>query len=307
MNQEGLETEHIMGHSCARRTVNSVVCSMSETHYHSFRDFIKDAMKNKWLLVLIIDDYTSIHAKRRPQGERESEAKSMCTIGVKAFKEIPAITMDHANFLHDPNGIDPESCQAIITLASCMHDESFSYTSIMPDWLTQAFFNPELQRQRLNVHQYRENDNVITMRIMDDLHLADFVELQLKSKHDFDAAYDVALSAGLGDYVRFVVIQPEDWPCQFYCRQIIYRCLMKFTRHNPERGDLPTDSNMVVSHNHSSYSFPSTTAYTVNCFTHNMTSQPLLLSIVPTIGPLHISLDSREHVVSSFHPFFKYL
>ena len=106
---------------------------------------------------------------------------------------------------------------------------------------------------------------------------------------------------------RFVVIQPGDWPCQFYCRQIIHRCLMKFTRHNPERGDFPADSNMVVSHNHSSYSFPSTTAYTVNCFTHNMTSQLSLLSIVTTIGPLHISLNSREHVVSSFHPFFKYL
>ena len=92
------------------KCVNSVVRSMSEIHYHSFKDFIKDAMKNKWLLVLIIDDYTSIHTKRRPQGEKESEAKSMCTIIVKAFKEIPAITMDHANFLHDPNGINLESC-----------------------------------------------------------------------------------------------------------------------------------------------------------------------------------------------------
>ena len=36
-----------------------------------------------------------------------------------------------------------------------------------------------------------------------------------------------------------------------------------------------------------------------------MTSQPSLLSIVPTIGPLHISLNSREHVINSFHPFFK--
>ena len=76
---------------------------------------------NKWLLVLIIDDYTSIHTKRRSQGEKESEAKSMCMIAVKALKEIPALTMDHANFLHDPNGIDLESCQAIITTASCMH------------------------------------------------------------------------------------------------------------------------------------------------------------------------------------------
>ena len=57
---------------------------------------------------------------------------------------------------------------------------------------------------------------------MDDLHLADFVELQLKSKQDFNAAYDVALSAGLRDYMReFVAIQPGDWPCQSYCRQII--------------------------------------------------------------------------------------
>ena len=174
--------------------------------------------------------------------------------------------------------------------------------------LQRHFFNPELQRQRLNVHQYRENDHVQTIRKMDDLHLADFVELQLKSKRDFDAAYDVALSAGLEDYLRkFVVIQPGDWPCQFYCTQIINGCLKKFTSHNPELGNIPTDSIIVVSHNHSAYSFPLSTSSTVNCFPHNMTSQPSLLSIVPTIGPLHISINSREHLVSSFHPFFKYL
>ena len=37
------------------------------------------------------------------------------------------------------------------------------------------------------------------MRKMDNLHLADFVELQLKSKNDFDAAYDILMNAGLGD------------------------------------------------------------------------------------------------------------
>ncbi|KAK2573051.1 hypothetical protein P5673_002082 [Acropora cervicornis] len=65
--------------------------------------------------------------------------------------------------------------------------------------------NPELQRQRLNVRQYWDNNM-----------------LHLKSKHDFNAAYDVVLSAGLGDYMRkFAAIQPGAWPCQFYCRQII--------------------------------------------------------------------------------------
>ena len=37
---------------------------------------------------------------------------------------------------------------------------------------------------------------------MDDLHLVDFVELQVKSKEEFDTAYDIALSAGLGDIIK---------------------------------------------------------------------------------------------------------
>ena len=93
---------------------------------------------------------------------------------------------------------------------------------------------------------------------MDDLHLADFVELQLKSKHNFNAVYDVALSAGMGDYMtKFVSIQPGNWPCQFYCRQIIYGCLKRFTSHNQELGNMTTDSDMIVSHSHSVIPFHS--------------------------------------------------
>ena len=36
-----------------------------------------------------------------------------------------------------------------------------------------------------------------------------------------------------------------------------------------------------------------------------MSQQPSILSIVPTTGSLHISLNSREHNVNSFQPFFK--
>lgn len=93
----------------------------------------------------------------------------------------------------------------------------------MPDWLTEAFFNPELERQRINIHQYCDNDDVRTMRRMDDLHLLDFIELRLKSKADFDASYNVIMSTGLAAYMKkFLVFQPGDWPCQFYSRQIIY-------------------------------------------------------------------------------------
>lgn len=151
MNQEGMETQHMMGLSCARRTLNTIARSLSENHGKLlFKRFIEDAIEHKWLLVLIIDDFTSIHSKRRPEGDKASEAKSMCTIVAKAFKNIPAISVLQASIMHDVNGIGINTCPPIITSASCMQNISSSYASVMPDWLTQAFFNPELQRQRLN-------------------------------------------------------------------------------------------------------------------------------------------------------------
>ena len=79
---------------------------MAENHYQSFQNFIQDAVKNKWLLVLIIDDYTSVHTKRRRREEKASEVKSMSRIVVKAFKQIPAINVEEANFTHNVNGIN---------------------------------------------------------------------------------------------------------------------------------------------------------------------------------------------------------
>ena len=32
---------------------------------------------------------------------------------------------------------------------------------------------------------------------------------------------------------------------------------------------------------------------------------PPMASVVPVIGPLHISINSKEHVLLSFHPFFE--
>ena len=69
---------------------------------------------------------------------------------------------------------------------------------------------------------------------MDDLHLLDFIELRLKSKADFDAAYDVIMSTSLAAYMKkFLVFQPGDWPCQFYSRQIIYESLKTFISSQP--------------------------------------------------------------------------
>jgi len=308
INQEGIDTEHNLGHSCSRRTVDSQLHRMAESHFVCFEAFIREAIQNKWLLVLILDDYTSIHTKRRPQVDKASEAKSMCTIIVKAFKNIPAIKSQGCISIHDPYGVNIESCQNIITSASSMHDLSRSYASVMSEWIRSAFFNPELERQRINTHRYSDNDNVRTMRKMENLHLLDFIELRLKSKNDFEAAYDVIMSTGMADYMQqFVVIQPGDWPCQFYCRQIIYQCLQKQNLFNSGpnyRCHTPDDHSYSFQSPHSSENIQATN-FTATVENTPSSSTPAILSIVPSIGPLHISLNSREHIVTTFHPFFK--
>ena len=102
---------------------------------------------------------------------------------------------------------------------------------------------------------------------------------------------------------KFVLLQPGDWPCQFYCRQIIYHYLGKFHRSYSQ----PTNTlqeTLFTSNDHSFYSYP-TGNYVCNMTCETMSQQPSILSIVPTTGPLHISLNSREHNVNSFQPFFK--
>ena len=124
MNQEGMETQHMMGLSCARRTLNTIAKLLSENHGKLFKHFIEDAIEHKWLLALIINNFTSIHSKRRKQGDKAPEAKSMCTMVLEAFKNIPAISVLQASIMHDVNGISINTCLPIITSASCMQNIS---------------------------------------------------------------------------------------------------------------------------------------------------------------------------------------
>ena len=143
INQEAIETEHILGHACSRRTVNHIVSTMAESHYSKFNQFVAQAIENKWLLVLIVDDYTSIHTKRRPQDDKLSNAKTMCTIVVKDYPSIPVIKAPPAKLIHDINGITIKSCEHLITSALSMDLLSNSYCmpqSCPSGFKTQAFF-----------------------------------------------------------------------------------------------------------------------------------------------------------------------
>ena len=205
LNQRGLEAQREMGNSCCRRRVNILHAELAESNTNMIGELISEAIKEQWQLVLIIDDYTSIHSKRRPKTDQLCHPKSMCTIVVKVFKNVKAIPRCSATTYRNVDGIDITSCVKTLSSSSSMYKLAFTYSSAMPAWIRNTFFNPELERHRLAVHEYNENDSVRTMRQMTDVHLLQFIELTLKSKKDFSAAYDIVLSARMSDYFKNVL------------------------------------------------------------------------------------------------------
>ena len=288
MSQEGIDTENRMGNTCCQRTMDSTLNSLATQNLQQLNSFVLEAIKNQWLLVLIIDDYTNVHTHRRPKGIHTSTAASMCTIVVKAFKNLKAIERPSSIIsLHDEQGVDIDSCKQVICSNNQLSLMANTYVSTMPEWMMTQFFQPESERMRISVHEYCENPSVRTMRRMDNLHLVDFVELQLKSKENFKQAFDIALNTNLKLYMqKYILIQPGDWPCQFYSRQLVYEQVTRYLQQNQAASN-QLDTTIP----------PMSSKSTIPI--------PPMASVVPLIGPLHISLNSRERVLLSFHPFFK--
>ena len=176
----------------------------------------------------------------------------------KIFKNVKPVPKCNPATYHSIDGIDISSCTQTVCGPNSIYKLAFTYATIMPQWISDTFFNPELERHRLALHEYCENDSVRTMRHMKDVHLVEFFELTLKSKNDFAAAFDAILSTKLADYMylkEFLVFQPGDWPAQFYSRQIVYETLQKYchtTNVTQSRISTPSDHP---------YATPLTSAY----------------------------------------------
>ncbi|KAL9974746.1 hypothetical protein ACROYT_G011827 [Oculina patagonica] len=302
LNQQGLQAEREMGNSCSLRKVNTLYQELAESNSKKIGELISEAIENQWQLVLVIDDYTSIHSKRRPQTEQLCQPKSMCTIVIKVFKNVKAISRCSATKYHSINGIDINSCVQTVSSSSSMYKLAFTYSAAMPGWVRDTLFNPELEIHRLAVHEYCENDSIRTMRQMTDVHLLDFIQLTLKSKNDFEAAFDVVLSTKLAEYLkRFLIIQPGDWPAQFYSRQIVYETLQKYYQNSDtvqRTACSPTDHGYATP-------FTSVQSQVGESDKNTSVNQPAVLSVIPCIGPLHISLNGRETVFKDFSSFFE--
>ena len=227
------------------------------------------------LVIINLDDYHNIHAKRRADTTTTSEVHHFQTILLKAAPGIPAPPFKNSftgKDIHNPKGIDYD---LIIENAQ---------QSVFPHlWLTynerKLFFAKNLHEatnynerlEMLLVHSY---DNRIQQRREDrsmaNTKLVDLVEGSLHSTGDYIKALNNLLDVPeLKLYLeQYVLAAPMDYPGQFYTRCAISNCLNSGNRFN---------------------------------------LSPLLLHIIPMIGPLHVSLNSRETVVRLNNAFFNKL
>ena len=218
-SSRGIETLRNMGLATHPLTALNVSKKMSLSHHESVNNFFKDAISNKHLVVIFIDDYHNIHTNHRPTDIAQTQPIHMATLLLKSFQNIQAV------YSAGPDDQAPEP--AINGLLSNLIDKNLSklaksYVEVMPDWLQAKFFDPESQRYRLLAHDYQQHE-ILTMRSMEECKLVDCVELPLKSIDDFQSALNITLESGMNLYLdQFVVPIIGDWPCQFYVRQIVY-------------------------------------------------------------------------------------
>ena len=73
---EGINTQRVLGTSCCSMTVDWSLENFATTNLANVNSALDDAIKNEQLLILMIDDYTTVHSKRRPNDLKTSKAKA---------------------------------------------------------------------------------------------------------------------------------------------------------------------------------------------------------------------------------------
>ena len=77
---QGLNTQRVIGTSTCSMTVDRALQKFSSSNETNVITALDDAIKNRKLLLLMIDDYTTIQTTRRPKDLKTSQANNMCTI-----------------------------------------------------------------------------------------------------------------------------------------------------------------------------------------------------------------------------------
>ncbi|POG77971.1 hypothetical protein GLOIN_2v1814843 [Rhizophagus irregularis DAOM 181602=DAOM 197198] len=266
-----IDTMNSIGFSACYLTVNNFKRKLANEHPLKIRKFLSE--ENDHLYIYNLDDYHDIHEKRRPNTVTLSTVKHMATCICKQVSACASIPIVFNNTsVHNPKNIDASNiCFRLINEYHGIFD--IAYNNRKKQWLTHGRLDNDTfdQIELLTVHCY---DDAIAERkeerSMKGVRLIGLQESNLHSMNDYIRALKMILDIDKDtEHLRNKVAPlVADWPGQLFIRKAIT---------NLHKAD-------------SQYSIPAE----INSF-------------IPILGPLHVSLNSREHVLIIYYTFFQKL
>ncbi|PKY60017.1 hypothetical protein RhiirA4_483254 [Rhizophagus irregularis] len=226
------------------------------------------------MMILNIDDYHNIHRRDQPTLLKTHDINHFVTILLNSNPNIPKIPYYSLNNIpiHNPKGIDFKLIIDYINVKfmSKLGKSYYQQNEMWKQYLSDDSYENKLEF--LTVHNYDGRvQNQQELRSMKNSKLVDFILHPLHNTKDYiksaNILFKVFEKIEQEDYLNnFVIPTICDWPGQVNLRRAITLRLNK-------------KENSGIS--------------------------PQILSIIPMIGPLHISLNSRETLFQKYHFFFE--
>src|ERR1043165_459730 len=275
-SSSSIDTLANLGVSVTRKTVNRKKNLISNEHQQTVDDYCLQNIEN--MFILNIDDYHNIHRRNQPTLLQTHNIYRFVTILLNTSTKIPKIpfySLDNFS-IHNPKGID--SGLIINNIKNnFMNQLGKSYYMQKESWKNFLIEDSYENRvELLNIHNYDGRiQKYHELRSMSNSKLVDFILHPLHSTKDYIECLNHVFKAFERlenieeNYLNnFVIPVIADWPGQVNIRRAITLRIKKGINSGvPEQ----------------------------------------VLNLIPMIGPLHVSLNSRETLFQTYHFFFEML
>ena len=272
-SSSSIDTLANVGFSITRRTVNRQKNLTSENHQDTVNSYCLQNIEN--MFILNIDDYHNIHRRNQPTLLKTHDINHFVTILLNSNPNIPKIPFYLSNntiSIHNPKGVDFKLIINYID-ANFMEKLGKSYYQQVEMWKQYLYDDSyENKMEFLTIHDYDGRiQNQQELRSMKNSKLVDFILHPLHSTKDYIESANILFATfkkiEQEEYLNnFVIPAICDWPGQINLRRAITLRLKK-----KDNSGIPSQ----------------------------------ILSLIPMIGPLHVSLNSRETLFQIYHFFFE--
>ena len=276
-SSSSIDTLANIGISVTRKTINNQKVKISSEHELSVDDYCLQNIKN--MFILNIDDYHNIHRRNQPTLLQTHNIYHFVTILLNTNAKIPRIpfySLDNFS-IHNPKGVDSK---LIINNFKDNYMNQLNKSYYRQKELWKQFLIEDSHEARIEQFDIHDYDGRIQhyheLRSMSNSKLVDFILHPLHSTKDYIECTDFVFkvferlkNTEEENYLdNFIIPIIADWPGQVNIRRAITLRLKEGIESGiPEK----------------------------------------ILNLIPMIGPLHVSLNSRETLFQTYHFFFEML